>query len=193
MFRTSRVTAPLLTAVAGLALITGCTADPAPSPEETSSSPSAGTPESTASASPKASGTSAAPSTSGTAITLSRDQEHRITEANTSASITCSGGGDIDVETNGVSVRTTGECEDIDLHGNDNSVSGEDAENLDVEGTNNSANLKNVPDIDVDGTANSVTVEQTGDIDVEGENNSVSYTSGDPVIETEGTNSVTAP
>ena len=194
MYRKSRIAAPVLTAVVGLTLITGCTADPAPAPEETgtASSTAAGTPENTASASPTDPSASAAQSSSGAAITLSRGQEHRITEANASVSITCSDGGDIDVETNGVTVRTTGPCEDIDLHGNDNSVSGEDAESLDVEGNNNSANLRNVPDIDVDGTANTVSVEQTGDIDVEGENNSITYTSGDPVIETEGTNSVSA-
>ncbi|MCQ1951468.1 DUF3060 domain-containing protein [Arthrobacter sp. zg-Y859] len=194
MYRSSRITAPVITAVAGLALIAGCSADPAPTPEETGtpSSTSVGTPESTATASGTDPSASTASGSSAATITLSRGQEHKITEANTSVSITCSGGGDIDVETNGSTVRTTGQCEDIDIRGNNNSVSGEDAESLDIEGNNNSATLSNVPDIDVDGTANSVGVEETGDIDVEGENNTVTYTSGDPLIETEGTNSVSA-
>ncbi|MCQ2002197.1 DUF3060 domain-containing protein [Arthrobacter zhaoxinii] len=191
MYR-SRISAPVLTAVAGLALITGCTADPAPTPEETgtASSTAVGTPDNTATASPTDLGASSAPTGSGATITLSRGQEHKITEANTSVSITCSDGGDIDVETSGASVQATGQCEDIDVDGNANSVTGEDSESLDIEGSNNEVTLRNVPDIDVDGTANTVGVEQTGDIDVEGENNSVTYTSGDPVIETEGTNSV---
>ena len=189
-----RITAPLLTAVAGLALITGCTADPAPTPEATGtpSASSPGTPDRTATASPTDLGASTASGAAGATVTLSRGQEHKITEANTSVSITCSGGGDIDVETNGSSVQTTGQCEDIDIRGNDNSVSGEDAESLDLEGSNNSANLRNVPDVEVDGTGNTVGVEETRDVDVEGENNTVTYTSGDPVIDTEGTNSVSA-
>jgi len=193
MYRNLRITAPVLTAVAGLALITGCTADPAPMREETGtpSASSAGTPGSTTS-SPTDSSASEAPSASGGAIALSRGDERRITEENTSISITCSGGGDIDIETNGTSVQTTGQCEDIDIRGNDNSVSGENAESLDIEGNSNSANLMNVPDIDLDGTANTVGVEETRDIDVEGESNSLTYASGDPVIKIEGTNSVSA-
>ena len=192
MYRNVRITAPVLTAVAGLALITGCTADPAPTPEATGtpSATSPGTPESTATASPTDLGASTESGAAGSAITLSRGQEHKITEANTTVSITCSGGGDIDVETNGSTVQTTGQCEDIDIQGNDNSVTGEDAESLDVEGNTNEVTLINVPDIDVDGTGNTVSVEETRDVDVEGENNTVTYTSGDPVIETEGTNSV---
>ena len=190
----SRIAAPALTAVAALALIAGCTADPAPTPEETGSpsATSAQTPDSTATASPTASSSSTSSGGSGAAITLSRGQEHKVTEANSSVSITCAGGGDIDVETNGSSVQMIGQCEDIDIRGNENSVSGEDAESLDIEGDNNTADLRNVPEIDVDGTANTAGVEETRDIDVEGENNSVTYVSGDPMIETEGTNSVSA-
>ena len=188
MYRNFRVTAPVLTAVAGLALITGCT-NPAPAPLETGiPSTSAGTPGSTT-ASPD-SGASAASEGSGEAITLSRDDEHRITEANSSITVTCNGGGDIDVQTNGTSVKVTGQCEDIDIRGNDNSVSGEDAESLDIDGNNNEANLRNVSEIDVDGTENTVGVEETRDIDAEGESNSVTYASGDPRVETTGTNSV---
>ncbi|MBP3036594.1 DUF3060 domain-containing protein [Arthrobacter sp. zg-ZUI100] len=185
MYRNFRITAPVLTAFAGLALITGCTASPAPAPPET------GTPESMA-ASPTDSSASAAPGGSGAAITLNRGDEHRITEANTSITITCSGGGDINVQANGTSVKTSGQCEDIDIRGNDNSVSGEDAESLDIDGNNNEANLMNVPEIDVDGAENTVGVEETRDIDVEGENNSVTYASGDPLVETTGANSVSA-
>ncbi|KPN18793.1 DUF3060 domain-containing protein [Arthrobacter sp. Edens01] len=191
MYRSFRVTAPVLTAVAGLALVTGCT-NPAPEPLETGiPSTSAGTPESV-SASPTDSGTSAASGNSDETITLSRDEEHRITEPNTSITVTCNGGGDIDVQTNGTSVKTTGQCEDIDIRGNDNSVTGENAESLDIDGNNNEANLRNVPEIDVGGTGNTVGVEETRDIDVEGENNSVTYASGDPTVETTGTNSISA-
>ena len=195
MYRNVRITAPVLTAVAGLALVTGCTADPAPTPEATGtpSATSPGTPESTATASPTDLGASTASgAAAGETVTLSPGQDYRVTDANTSVSITCSGGGDIDVEANGATVQTTGQCEDIDIRGNDNQVSGEDAENLDLEGTNNEATLRNVPDLEVDGTANTVGVEETRDIDVEGENNTVTYTSGDPLIKTEGTNSVSA-
>lgn len=122
----------------------------------------------------------------------SRGDQHRITEANSSITIRCNGGGDIDVQTNGTSVKATGQCEDIDIRGNDNSVSGEDAESLDIDGNNNEANLRNVSEIDVDGTENSVGVEEARDIDVEGESNSVTYASGDPTVETTGTNSVSA-
>ena len=188
MYRNVRITAPVLTAVAGLALITGCT-NTTPEPLETGvPSTSNGTPGSTT-ASPD-SGPSAASGNSDETITLSRDEEHRITEPNTSISITCNGGGDIDVQTNGTSVKVTGQCEDIDIRGNDNTVSGEDAESLDIDGNNNEANLRNVPEVDVDGTGNTVGVEETRDIDVEGESNSVTYTSGDPTVETTGTNSV---
>ena len=189
MYRRVRITAPVLTAVVGLALITGCN-NTAPAPLETGTpSTSAGTPESM-SASPADSSASAAPAGSDAEITLSRDGEHRITEANTSITVTCDGGGDIDVQTNGTSVKVTGQCEDIDIRGNDNSVSGDDAESLDIDGNNNEANLMNVPEIDVDGTGNTVGVEQARDIDVEGESNSVTYASGDPRGETTGTNSV---
>lgn len=189
MYRNFRITAPVLTAVAGLALITGCT-NPTPEPLETGTpSTSAGTPENTT-ASPTDSSAAPASGGSGEEITLSRGDAHRITEANTSISITCSGGGDIDVQTSGTSVKTTGQCEDIDIRGNDNSISGEDAESLDIDGNNNEANLMNVPEIDVDGTENTVGVEETRDIDVEGESNSITYASGDPIVETTGTNSV---
>lgn len=195
MYRNVRIAAPVLTAFAGLALITGCT-NTAPEPLETgvpstSNSTSNGTPESMT-ASPTGSSSSAAPGSSGETITLSRDQEHRITEPNTSITISCNGGGDIDVQTTGTNVKTTGQCEDIDIRGNDNTVSGEDAESLDIDGNNNEANLKNVPEIDVDGTGNTVGVEETRDIDVEGESNSITYASGDPTVETTGTNSVSA-
>ena len=189
MYRSFRVTAPVLTAVAGLALVTGCT-NTTPEPLETGvPSTSNGTPESV-SASPTDSGTSAASGNSDESVTLSRDEEHRITEPNTSITVACNGGGDIDVQTNGTNVKTTGQCEDIDIRGNDNTVSGEDAESLDIDGNNNEATLMTVPEIDVDGTGNTVGVEQARDIDVEGESNSVTYASGDPRVETTGTNSV---
>lgn len=189
MYRNVRITAPVLTAVAGLALITGCS-NTTPEPLETGiPSTGEGTPGNMT-ASPTGSSASAVSGGSDAAITLSRGDEHRITEPNTSITITCSDGGDIDVQTNGTNVKTTGQCEDIDIRGNDNSVSGEDAEGLDIDGNNNEANLRNVSEIDVDGTGNTVGVQETRDIDVEGENNSVTYTSGDPIVETTGTNSV---
>jgi len=189
MYRNFRITAPVLTAAAGLVLITGCT-NPAPEPLETGTpSTSAATPENKT-ASPADSSASAAPDGSGAEITLNRGDEHRITEADTSVTITCNGGGDIDVQTSGTNVKTTGQCEDIDIRGNDNSVSGEDAESLDIDGNKNEVNLMNVPEIDVDGTENTVGVEETRDIDVEGESNSVTYASGDPIVETTGTNSI---
>ncbi|MER2136994.1 MAG: DUF3060 domain-containing protein [Arthrobacter sp.] len=195
MYRNVRLAAPVLTAVACLALITGCT-NTSPEPLETgvpstSNSTSSGT-QGSVTASPTDTGTSTASGSSGGTITLSRDEEHRVTEPNASITIECNGGGDIEVQTNGASVKTTGQCEDVDIRGNDNSVSGEDAESLDIDGNNNEANLMNVPEVDVDGTGNTVGVEETRDIDVEGESNSITYASGDPSVETTGTNSVSA-
>ena len=195
MYRKSRFTVSALSAAAGFALITGCTADPAPTPEATGTPSPAGPAslESTATASPTASSGSAAagsaaPNASGASIGLGPEDEHRITEPNTTVSITCADGGDIDIETNGTTVRTAGQCEDLDITGNNNTVTGENAESLDVQGSNNTATLTNTPEIDVDGDTNSITVEDTRNIDVEGDNNTVTYSTGNPAVENQGNN-----
>ncbi|WP_181033673.1 DUF3060 domain-containing protein [Arthrobacter sp. SX1312] len=104
----------------------------------------------------------------------------------------CSSGGDIDVESNNVEVTVTGDCEDIEIDGDNNTISGGSADMIDIEGNSNTAEADAVEEISVDGDGNTVEVGETRAIDVEGNDNTVTYRTGDPVVETEGSNSVSA-
>ncbi|MBG6182639.1 hypothetical protein IWX65_000572 [Arthrobacter sp. CAN_A214] len=106
--------------------------------------------------------------------------------------IECSGGGDIDVEADDTVLEFTGDCQDIEVDGDNNTITGDNAEKADIEGNNNTVTAATIGEIDVDGDSNTVEVEETRSIDVEGDDNTVTYMSGEPVIETEGNNSVSA-
>lgn len=116
--------------------------------------------------------------------------EHKITSAGQTVTVECAGGGDIDIEADDVQLTFSGDCDDVEVDGDGNSITGGDAAQVDIEGDDNSAALGQVDEVSVDGDRNSVDVEETSDIDVDGDDNSITYASGDPLIETEGTNSV---
>ncbi|WP_326964180.1 DUF3060 domain-containing protein [Arthrobacter sp. PL16] len=118
--------------------------------------------------------------------------EHKITSSGETVTVECSGGGDIDVETDDVDLTVTGDCEDIEIDGNTNKVTGGAADKIDIEGDGNTATSGSVEEVSVDGDRNTIEVEETRDIDVQGDDNTITYQSGDPSIETEGNNSVSA-
>ncbi|RJT75106.1 DUF3060 domain-containing protein [Arthrobacter cheniae] len=201
MRNTYRPAATILSAATLLALISGCTDNATPPPVNaptgtvSADAPAPVTPEGTSTASTASDSSSTPPAgetATGKPIRLSQEDEHDITSANTTVTIVCEGGGDIDLDADGTTVDITGECEDIDIDGNDNTVTGETVGSLSIDGTNNTATMASAPDIDVDGSTNAVTVEDTRDIDVDGDSNTVTYASGDPSIENEGNNSISA-
>lgn len=199
----------VIVAVAMLAVMSGCTNGTTPPPQDAPSGTASiegsapDTPDESASASPSSPSETSTETATATAtatttaedgsIALSRGDEYKVSSPDTTVSITCTDGGDVDIETNGAVLTIVGDCEDVDIDGNDNNVTGENADKLDVEGTGNTAAFANIREIDIGGSTNDITVEDTSDIEVEGDNNTVTYTSGDPAIEIEGNNSVTAP
>lgn len=102
--------------------------------------------------------------------------------------VECDGGGDIHIEADEVQLTLTGDCEDIEVDGSENSITGEDTASLDIEGDTNSVTLESAGEVTVEGDENSVAVEEATTIDVDGEDNSVTYVSGNPVISSEGNN-----
>lgn len=108
-----------------------------------------------------------------TVVPLARGGEYDITQSGLTISIHCDGGGDVDIDANDVTVDITGNCEDIDVDGNNNVVRAE-----------------NVDEVEIEGSGNSVTVLAVREIEVEGSGNTVTYTSGNPVIENEGDNTI---
>ena len=118
--------------------------------------------------------------------------EHKITSSTDPVTVECTGGGDIDIETDNVDLTLTGDCEDVEIDGDNNTITGGNADTLDIEGDGNTATTGSVPEVSVDGDNNTIEVGETNDINVEGDENTVTYQTGDPVIETEGNNSVAA-
>ncbi|MFC3299374.1 DUF3060 domain-containing protein [Arthrobacter agilis] len=162
----------------------------------TSSATSDATPSTTAlrTANPTASATGSASAGGQPAATISlvAGAEHKITGSADPVTVECTDGGDIDIEADNVDLTITGDCEDVEIDGDENTITGGNAETLDIEGDGNTVATGTVPEVSVDGDNNSVEVDETSDVSVEGDENTVTYQSGDPAIETEGNNSVSA-
>lgn len=202
---THRFSPRLTVGLAAVALLlTGCsTGDNAneivPTTESTTESAA------TAPASPDAASTSAAsPSTEasptaaasaeGTPVALSAGMDHRITDNGSSHTVQCDGGGDVDVRANDVTLTVRGECEEIEIDGSGNSVTGENTREIDVQGNNNTVTATDVRELSLEGTANTATLTSAEEIDIEGADHTVTYESGTPQLDDEGSNStVTGP
>lgn len=116
--------------------------------------------------------------------------EHKITSSTGPVTVECSGGGDVDVETDNAEVTITGDCEDIEVDGDGNTITGGSADSIDIEGDGNTVEAGVVEDVSVDGDTNTVEIDETRAVEVEGDGNTVIYQTGEPLIETEGNNSV---
>lgn len=132
----------------------------------------------------------AAPAASPESIVLTRDQDYSTGQSGITLTVRCDGGGDITIGANDVRVQASGNCEDIDIDGNGNSVVAENVDDLDVDGSGNTVQAATARTVEVDGGGNTVRVASTTDIEVEGNANTVTYGGGNPSIENEGDNVV---
>lgn len=123
-------------------------------------------------------------------LVLTRDDDYSTTQSGVTLNITCDGGGDIDIDANDVQLQVTGDCQDIDVDGNTNTVDADNVDDLDVDGNGNVISGNNIRSIDVDGDTNTVRVQSATEIDVEGNGNTVTYATGQPSIDNEGDNNI---
>lgn len=124
-------------------------------------------------------------------ITLTNDAEHRVTDPGDVA-VHCDGGGELYVQVAAV-VTVTGSCQDVDVLGDDATVSVESVGDVDVDGSSNEVTADEIDELDITGNGNTVDVTAIRSIDVEGADNTVTFGDGSPDIDDEGAgNSITA-
>ena len=117
-------------------------------------------------------------------VTLSGEQEHRVTDA-AAVDIACDGGGEIDVEA-AAEVTLTGDCRDIEIHADGATVIADQARDLEIEGSQNQVTVETLRELQVEGSDNTVDLGAVDEIEVEGSDNTVTYGEGDPRVEDEG-------
>ena len=196
---------PILTAsIAVTAFMTGCST-PAPGVDVQSSSDAApaaptsapaasATPSPAPSSSPASAPSQGAASGSGDAVVLGSDDDYSIEESGITVSITCEDGGNISIDADGVNLTVNGTCEDIDVDGDSNTVTAQDADEFDVDGDSNTLTGTAVRAITIDGDENTASVRSTTDVDLDGSANTVTYAEGEPDLdgdENDNGNSVT--
>ena len=201
----ARSSVTLTATFAALVLATGCSASApavgtetvapapsaapssAPSAATPSSAPSTGTPSGPAQASTGTTG-------SGDAVVLGSGDDYSIEESGITVSITCEDGGTISIDADGVNLTVNGTCEDIDVDGDSNTVTAQDADEFDVDGDSNTLTGTAVRAITIDGDENTASVRSTTDVDLDGSANTVTYAEGEPDLdgdENDNGNSVT--
>jgi hypothetical protein len=125
-------------------------------------------------------------------VVIGRDDDYSIDESGITVAITCENGGDISLHADGVQLEVSGSCGDIDVDGDSNTIKAQDADEFDVDGDGNTLTGTAVRTVSIDGDSNTASVQSTGEVDVDGSTNTVTYTTGDPSIDEEGDNTISA-
>lgn len=183
-------------AAAGL-LLTGCLAGPdstdqgAANPVNTiatqSAEASTGSSETaSASASPEAAASPSAAGSGEDEVMLVRGREHRITEAGSTNAVRCDGGGQVEIRADNVTLTVTGDCQEVEIEGLENTVTAEKPDEIEVQGNFNTVTATDIRELALEGGSNSAVLTSVQEIDIQGTKNSVTYESGRPRIDDEG-------
>ncbi|WP_028280061.1 DUF3060 domain-containing protein [Arthrobacter sp. H5] len=185
-------------AAAGL-LLTGCLASPeatdqgAVNPVNTGTTVSAETPtgsseaaSASASVSPETTGSPSADGSAEDEVILVRGMEHRITEPGSTNVVRCDGGGQVEIRADNVTLTVTGECQEVEIEGSENTVTVQNPDEIEVQGNSNTVTATDIRELALEGGSNSAVLTSVQEIDIQGTKNSVTYETGRPRIDDEG-------
>ena len=172
------------------ALLAGCTAPAGQggsSPEPTATGTAAsGTATTTATGSRVPGSTTDA--SGNPVVAISGETNYKVTRNGVVATVICTGGGDVNVDSTNARVTMTGDCRRLEIDGDVNTVTAERVQEIRIDGDTNRVDAAQVDEAEIKGTANAVELGAVNDIRLDGSDNAVSYREGSPASEDKGSN-----